>query len=269
MSIDRIGSVFKVIKKEGRKAFIAYVCGGDPDFETSLQILNNLAEAGSDILEIGVPFSDPLADGPTNQMAADRALQAGMTTEKIFRLVADFRKIHQTPIVLFTYLNPVFTYGYEAFYAQAASVGVDGVLVLDLPIEQRDLLWTSTDRHNIKSISLIAPNTSPKRAQIIANQAEGFIYLLSRTGVTGSGAPNFNHLEKQIASLKLTTTCPICVGFGIQTADQAKQAATYADGIIVGSTIVSQIAKHPKNPPILTYLSECVKPLIQATKFVI
>jgi len=244
--MNRIDATFARLRQSGDKAFVAYVCAGDPDFDRSLEVLLALADAGADILEIGVPFSDPLADGIVNQMAAERALRAGMTTRKVLDLVRAFRHQRATPLVLFTYLNPVFTYGYQEFHRAAAAAGADGILLLDLPPDEAAQHTDLARGEGLLHISLIAPTTPPARAAQLAAAAEGFIYALSRTGVTGAhGAPSAS-LPAQIAAIKQHSKVPVCVGFGISTPDQARAVARAADGVIVGSALVKQIELHPE-----------------------
>jgi tryptophan synthase alpha chain len=261
---NRIDSTFAHLRASQKKAFVAYVAAGDPDFETSLDVIKALADAGADIIELGLPFSDPLADGIVNQMAAERALKAGMTTSRSIELIRRFRETHETPIVLFTYLNPIFTYGFEAFHQDAAAAGADGILLLDLPPDEAILNKDLTVGTGLKHIRLIAPTTPPERVKILAKSSEGFIYLLSRTGVTGShGAPSAN-IAAQITAVRAHTDIPICVGFGISSPDQAAEIAKYADGVIVGSAIVKQIELHPQNAA--ASVRDFVAPLISATK---
>ncbi len=262
--MSRIDSTFSRLRETGGKAFIAYVAAGDPDFEGSLEIIKALADAGSDIIELGLPFSDPLADGIVNQMAADRALKAGMTTVHAIELIRRFRKTHETPIVLFTYLNPIFTYGFAKFHRDAAAAGADGILLLDLPPDEASLDSALADGCGLKRIRLIAPTTPPERVETLAKASEGFIYLLSRTGVTGShGAPSAN-IAAQVAAVRKYTSTPICVGFGITTPEQAAEVAKSADGVIVGSAIVKQVEMNPTHAA--AAVREFVEPLIAATK---
>jgi len=261
---NRIDSTFARLRETQQKAFIAYVAAGDPDFETCLDILKNLADAGADILELGLPFSDPLADGIVNQMAADRALKSGMTTKRVIELIARFRETHETPIVLFTYLNPIFTYGFENFHRDAAKAGADGILLLDLPPEEAALTTELAGGHGLKHIRLIAPTSPQERIRLLAESAEGFIYALSRTGVTGShGAPSAN-IAAQVANIKQFTDVPVCVGFGITTPAQAALVAEAADGVIVGSAIVKQVELFPERAA--AAVREFTEPLIAATK---
>ena len=261
---NRIDSTFARLRETRQKAFVAYVAAGDPNFETSLEIIKSLADAGADIIELGLPFSDPLADGIVNQMAAERALKSGMSTARAIELIRCFRETHQTPIVLFTYLNPIFTYGFEAFHHDAAAAGADGILLLDLPPDEAARNKDLAIGAGLKHIRLIAPTTPPERVKILAQSSEGFIYLLSRTGVTGShGAPSAN-IGAQVAAIREFTDTPICVGFGITTPVQAAEVAQSADGVIVGSAIVKQIELHPQNAA--TAVREFTVPLIAATK---
>ncbi len=244
---NRIDSTFAALRASNQKAFIAYVAAGDPDFETSLEIIKGLADAGADIIEFGLPFSDPLADGIVNQLAAERALKSGMSTSRSIELIRRFRETHQTPIVLFTYLNPIFTYGFEKFHHDAAAAGADGILLLDLPPDEAALNQDLAIGAGLKHIRLIAPTTPAERVKSLAQSAEGFIYALSRTGVTGAhGAPAAN-IADLVASIKQHTDVPVCVGFGITTPDQAAMVAKAADGVIVGSAIVKQVELHPKD----------------------
>lgn len=261
---DRISQTFTALRAANQKAFIAYIAAGDPDFDKSLETMRCLADTGADILELGLPFSDPLADGIVNQMAADRALKSGMTTGRVLDLIRKFRETHETPIVLFTYLNPIFTYGFEAFQKEACEAGADGILLLDLPPEEESINTGLASGQGLKSIRLIAPTTPADRVALLAKSAEGFIYALSRTGVTGAhGAPSAN-IAELVASIRQHTSVPVCVGFGISTPEQAAMVASAADGVIVGSAIVKQVELNPDQP------AEAVRrfttPLIQAVK---
>lgn len=261
---NRIDSTFARLRESNQTAFVAYVAAGDPDFEASLEIIKGLADAGADIIELGLPFSDPLADGIVNQMAADRALKSGMTTPRSLDLIRKFRETHETPIVLFTYLNPIFTYGFEKFHTDAVAAGADGILLLDLPPDEAVLNADLALGAGLKHIRLIAPTTPPERVKILAESAEGFIYALSRTGVTGShGAPSAN-IAELVASIKTHTDVPVCVGFGITTPEQAAMVASVADGVIVGSAIVKQVEIHPTRAA--EAVREFTEPLIAATK---
>lgn len=264
--MNRIDAAFERLRSEGKKAFVSYVAAGDPSFDASLEVVKALADAGSDVIELGLPFSDPLADGIVNQMAADRALKSGMSTPRVLDLIRKFRETHETPIVLFTYLNPIFTYGFEKFHTDAATAGADGILLLDLPPDEARENADLAQSEGLKRISLIAPTTPPPRVKLLAESAEGFIYALSRTGVTGAHGVPSEGIGEQVAKIKRHATAPVCVGFGITTPDQAAMVAKAADGVIVGSAIVKQIELNPERAA--EAVREFVSPLIAATKSV-
>ncbi|MDE0836299.1 MAG: tryptophan synthase subunit alpha [Akkermansiaceae bacterium] len=261
----RLDDTFSSLKEQNRKAFIAYVAAGDPSFELCLETMHGLAEVGADIIELGLPFSDPLADGIVNQMAADRALKAGMTTARSLDLIRAFReKNDTTPIVLFTYLNPIFTYGFGKFQDDAVEAGADGVLLLDLPPEEVELSNELAENKGLSHIRLIAPSTPPQRVKLLAEKAEGFIYALSRTGVTGGHSAPAETIPAQVAAIKAHTDVPVCVGFGISNPEQAALVAKSADGIIVGSAIVKQVELNQKNPA--EAIRKFTLPLVQAIR---
>jgi tryptophan synthase alpha chain len=262
---DRLAATFQQLRESNKKAFIAYIAAGDPDFDLSLAIMQTLADQGADILELGLPFSDPLADGIVNQLAAERALKAGMTSARALDLIRAFRRTHPaTPVVLFTYLNPIFSYGFEKFHIDAAAAGADGILLLDLPPDEAALNPELATATGLKHIRLIAPSTPADRVGLLARSAEGFIYALSRSGVTGThGAPAAN-IAAFVASIKAHTDVPVCVGFGISTPAQAASVAAAADGVIVGSAIVKQIELHPQQP--VEAVRAFTAPLIAAVK---
>ena len=262
--MNRIDATFQQLQASGQKAFVAYVCAGDPGFETSLEVIKGLADSGADVIELGVPFSDPLADGIVNQLAADRALKAGMTTPRVLELVRAFRETHQTPIVLFTYLNPIYSYGYEQFLTDATEAGVDGLLLLDLPPDEAKLNAELALQSEQKQITLIAPTSPEDRIELLAQQSEGFIYALSRTGVTGAHGGPSAAVADTVARIKAYTDTPVCVGFGITTPEQAADVACNADGVVVGSAIVQQIQENPENAA--AAVISFTKPLIEATK---
>lgn len=263
---DRIARTFQSLREKNQKAFVAYIAAGDPNFESSLEIMKSLADIGADIIELGLPFSDPLADGIVNQMAAERALKSGMTTARVLDLIREFRKSHETPIVLFTYLNPIFTYGFDSFHHDAAAAGADGILLLDLPPDEAARNKDLTGGSGLKAIRLIAPTTPPERMATLAQSAQGFIYALSRTGVTGAhGGPSAN-IASMVAKIQQHTEVPVCVGFGISTPDQAAMVAAAADGVIVGSAIVKQVEINAQDP--VRAVVDFTKPLIDAVKSV-
>ena len=263
---NRIDATFEKLRSKGEKAFVAYVSAGDPDLERSLQIMIALAEAGADILELGVPFSDPLADGVVNQAAAARALAAGSNSSRVFELIRRFRQSHEIPIVLFTYLNPVYTYGYSAYHEDAVQAGADGILHLDLPPDEAAQNCEMADSAGLKQIRLIAPTTPPNRVELLASMAEGFIYALSRTGVTGSHGGPSAQIGDHVAAIKQFTDVPVCVGFGISTPDQAALVSSVSDGIVVGSAIVKQVELHCDAPDVADKVRSFTEPLIAAVK---
>ena len=263
---NRIDATFENLRARAEKAFVAYVSAGDPDFERSLEILVALAEAGADIIELGVPFSDPLADGIVNQVAAARALAAGCDTPRVFELIRRFRETHQVPLVLFTYLNPVYAYGYESYHRDAAEAGADGILLLDLPPDEAARNCEMSGHAGLCRIRLIAPTTPPERIKLLASNAEGFIYALSRTGVTGSHGGPSAQIGDHVAAIKQHTDVPVCVGFGISTPDQASLVASVSDGIVVGSAIVKQVELNAGAPDVADKVGAFTRPLIEAAK---
>lgn len=261
----RLDTTFASLKAADQKAFIAYVAAGDPSFDLSLEVMHSLVEAGVDIIELGMPFSDPLADGIVNQMAADRALKAGMTTARTLELIRAFReKNTKTPIVLFTYLNPIFTYGFEKFQKDAVASGADGILLLDLPPDEAELSEELAENLGLSHIRLIAPSTPPERVKLLAEKAEGFIYALSRSGVTGGHSAPAETIPAMVAAIKTHTEVPVCVGFGISNPEQAALVAKSADGVIVGSAIVKKVEENLASPakPVM----EFVRPLVEAIR---
>lgn len=241
MPMDRIKDVFTRAKEEHRACFISYVCAGDPDFETSVEICRTLIEAGVDILELGAPFSDPLADGLTNQLAAQRALENGMTSSRVFSLVEKIRTFSEAPIVLYTYYNLVFAHGLESYVKQAKAAGVDGLLTLDLPPEEAGDLLAASRQGGLKNIFIVAPTTPPERVARITSSASGFIYYVSREGVTGTRSELAANVGEGVAGIRRHTELPVVVGFGISSRDQVRHIADVADGVVVGSAIVNCI----------------------------
>jgi len=237
--LNRIEGTFGRLCSEKRKGFIPYICAGDPDFTTTVQLSLALAKAGADILELGIPFSDPLADGIVNQLAAQRALAAGATVRGVLECVRQIRNESEIPIVLYSYLNPIIQFDFERFDSEAAAVGVDGLLILDLPPEEESGVF----RHQLPHIRLIAPTTPPDRVKQIADNAEGFLYYVSREGVTGIRGDLASSLDSQIEQIRKISNLPIAVGFGIATPEQARAVAQHADAVVVGSAIVDLIGK--------------------------
>ncbi len=239
--MSRIAETFARTRAENRAAFVAYVCAGDPDFTTSLAACRALLENGVDILELGVPFSDPLADGLTNQLAAQRALESGMTAARVFELVREIRKFSQTPIVFYTYYNLVFANGVEEYVRAAREAGVDGILTLDLPPEEAGEVTSACRKHGVDTVFIIAPTTPDARIEAIAKVTTGFLYYVSREGVTGVRDQVAANIPDALARIRKHTRIPTVVGFGIGTREQVAQVAQHGDGVVVGSALVNCI----------------------------
>jgi tryptophan synthase alpha chain len=238
----RIDKRFADLKREGRAALVTFVTAGDPDYETSLQIIKGLPKAGADVIEFGMPFTDPMADGPAIQEAGLRALKAGQTLAKTLDLVRDFRTgDDQTPIVLMGYYNPIYIYGVERFLENAKAAGVDGLIVVDLPPEEDDELCLPTIKAGLNFIRLATPTTDDKRAPTVLRNTSGFVYYVSVLGITGTKAPDLESVEQNVIRLKGHTKLPIAVGFGVKTAEQARRIAKSADGVVVGSALVTAV----------------------------
>lgn len=228
------------------KAFIGFITGGDPDIETTEKLLYTMSESGADLIEIGIPFSDPIAEGPVIQEASERALAAGCTTDKLFDLVAKVSPNLDTPIVFMTYINPIYTYGKEKFMSKCKECGIHGIIVPDLPYEEKDELTPECDKYGIDLISLIAP-TSHERITMIAKEAKGFVYCVSSLGVTGVRSEITTDISAMTDLVRKSTDIPCAIGFGISTPEQAKKMSADADGVIVGSAIVKIVAQYGKD----------------------
>lgn len=240
----RIDTTFARLKQEGRAALVTFVTAGDPDYKTSLKILQGLPAAGADVIELGMPFTDPMADGPAIQAAGLRALAAGQTMKKTLALVKDFRKSDKTtPLVLMGYYNPIYVYGVDTFIRDAKAAGVDGLIVVDLPPEEDDELCLPAMAAGLNFIRLTTPTTDDKRAPAVFRHTSGFVYYVSVLGITGTKAPDLASVKRNVQRLKTHTDLPICVGFGVKTADQARTIARTADGVVVGSALVSAVEK--------------------------
>ncbi len=250
--MDRIAAAFEAARRENRACFVSYLCAGDPDLATSIACCRAVLEAGTDILELGVPFSDPLADGLTNQLAAQRALESGMTMENVFELVRAVRAFSQKPIVFYTYYNLVFSNGMTDYVRRAAEAGVDGMLTLDLPPEEADELIEVSRQHGLKNIFIVAPTTSPARLAKIASAASGFIYYVSREGVTGVREALAANIGERVARIKAATPLPVAVGFGISRREQVHEVAAGADAVVVGSALVNCIRNNLGKPDAIT-----------------
>jgi len=244
--MSRIKSAF-----ENKKAFIPFVTGGDPDIETTEKLIPQMAEAGADLIEIGIPFSDPIAEGVVIQAADDRALKAGATTDKIFDMVKRVRKTVKIPLVFMTYMNPIYTYGTEKFMKRCAECGIDGVIIPDVPFEEKKEVSGICEAAGVELISMIAP-TSKERIGMIASEAKGFLYCVSSLGVTGVRSRITTNIKEMVEQVKAVTDIPCAIGFGIATPEQAKEMAAVSDGAIVGSAIVRMVAQYGR---------ECIQPV--------
>jgi tryptophan synthase alpha chain len=256
----RIDQCFATLRGRKEKAFIAYICAGDPGLAQTVDLVLALEKAGTDIIELGIPFSDPLADGLVNQLASQRALEAGATVPGVLDCIRQIRTRSQIPIVLYTYLNPIFQFGFERFHREAEKAGVDGLLILDLPPEE------DQPGEGPLHIRLIAPTTPPERIRQICARAAGFIYYVSREGVTGVQSSVAAALGDRVAEIQAHTKLPIAVGFGISTPEQAREVAKVADGVVVGSAIVQEIRENAMQPDLAARIAEFVRPLAAATK---
>ncbi|MEC6998027.1 MAG: tryptophan synthase subunit alpha [Pseudomonadota bacterium] len=243
MQQTRLDKTFKHLSERNSKAFLAFISAGDPDPITSLEIMKGLPGAGADIIELGMPFTDPMADGPSIQASSQRALKAGMTLKGTLDMVRQFRNHNdQTPIVLMGYYNPVYIYGVDAFIHDAKQVGVDGLIIVDLPPEEDDELCIPALEAGLNFIRLATPTTDDTRLPDVLANTSGFVYYVSITGITGSASPELHAVEEAVARVKRHTDLPVAVGFGIRTADQAEAIASVADGAVIGSALVDIIA---------------------------
>jgi len=242
--MSRIASTFAALKKDGRAAFVPFITAGDPDSDTFFELLQKLPAAGADVIEIGIPFSDPMADGPTNQASYLRALKSGMTVVKLLELVRRFRKTDsKTPVVLMGAYNPVHAYGTARFARDAAEVGVDGLLIVDLPAEEDDVLRLPATSHGIDIIRFLAPTTDDERLKVVLDGASGYLYYASIAGITGTKTYAESDVRAALQRIKRATGLPCVVGFGIKTPEQAGDIARIADGAVVGSAIVARVER--------------------------
>jgi len=239
--MSRIAATFTRLRRAHRRAFIPFLVAGDPDLPTTLRALEVLTEAGADLLELGVPFSDPIADGPINQRAAQRALAAGVTPAAVLELVRQVRRCCELPIVLLSYYNPILQYGLGQFCRDAVAAGVDGLVIPDLPATEGDELISAARAADLDTIFLLASTSTAERIHQVTERASGFIYCVSLTGVTGVRDEVADALPALVARIRAATTLPICVGFGVSTPSQARTVAEFADGVIVGSALVALV----------------------------
>jgi tryptophan synthase alpha chain len=243
MTTTRIDRRFEKLKAEGRPALVTYFMGGDPDYETSLKIMRALPKAGSDVIELGMPFSDPMADGPAIQAAGLRALRAGQTLAKTLGMAADFRKgDDETPIVMMGYYNPIYIYGVEKFLSDAKRSGIDGLIIVDLPPEMDEELCIPAIRAGLNFIRLATPTTDDRRLPKVLENTSGFVYYVSMTGITGSALADTAKVSDAVRRIKGHTSLPVCVGFGVKTAEQARAIGASADGVVVGTAIINAVA---------------------------
>lgn len=264
--MNRITETFDKLRQKGEKALVGFVTAGDPTVPKSMEIIQAMLKGGMDVLELGVPFSDPTADGPVIQRSSGRALKAGVSLKTVLQMTRDIRKTSSVPIVLFSYYNPILAYGADRFYEDAVEAGADGVLLVDLPPEESDEMTSQWSGNSLDVIRLIAPTTPPDRMARIAKNAAGFLYLVSMTGVTGSGGLDVGEVSQVIASLKKSTSLPICVGFGVSTPEHVRALAPLAEGIVVGSAFERLIENHLDDPDCAQIIGEKVQELKEATR---
>lgn len=261
--MSRIPTLMPRLKEAGRKALIPYVTAGDPDCDETLRILHTLVDAGADMIELGVPFSDPMADGPVIQKACERALARGCSLRDVLAIVRRFRETDtQTPVVLMGYLNPVEAMGYGTFATMAQDAGVDGVLLVDLPPEEGDRVVPVLNEHGLDAIFLLSPTTSDDRIRLVSKHCTGYVYYVSLKGVTGSASIDADAVEERVDHIRALTALPVGVGFGIRDSETARAVGRVSDAIIVGSVIVDCISRHPEAGPALhEALDNLVRPL--------
>ena len=253
--MTRIDTKFAELNAIGKKAFVTYVMAGDPNYDTSLEVVKGLPAAGVDIIELGLPFTDPMADGPTIQLAGQRALKAGMSLEKTLEMVRDFRLGDDTtPIVLMGYYNPIYSRGVTQFLEEAKSAGIDGMIVVDLPPEEDDELCIPAQKAGLNFIRLATPTTDNKRLPKVLSNTSGFLYYVSITGITGAAAADASDVAPEVARIKAATDLPIIVGFGIRTPQNAHDIASVADGAVVGSAIVDKIGARKSPAEVLAFV---------------
>jgi tryptophan synthase alpha chain len=264
--MNRIEEHFARLKREGKKGFVVYIGAGDPNLEATRQLALAFDRAGVDVLELGVPFSDPLADGLVNQLAAQRGLESGATPPKVLETVAAIRRESQIPVVLYIYFNLIHKVGMEKFIGDAARAGVDGLLVLDLPPEESDNYEALMRKAGLCNIYLVAPTTPEDRIELIVKRGAGFIYYISREGVTGMQQKVSDTIGSMTAKIRAHTNLPIAIGFGISNPEQAKAVAQHAEAIVVGSAVVNQIGEFGKDPGMVSRVGNFVKTLVSAIK---
>jgi len=264
--MNRIDAKFGELREAGHTAFIAYITAGDPSLDVTAELVPALERAGTDIVELGIPFSDPLADGPVNQAAAERALKHGVSLADIITFVSELREKTSIPIVFFTYFNPIFAHGIDRFAQDAASAGVDGALVVDLPPEESAAYKGAMDAAGLDTVYLVAPTSTRHRIQLIAERASGFVYYVSRTGVTGVRESVEESVKPMVEDIRTFTDKPVAVGFGISKPEHVREVAQYADGVVVGSGIVRLIDELQGSPDMVSEVAAFAGTLAAATK---
>jgi tryptophan synthase alpha chain len=257
----RISEMFDRCREHQRKAFVAYITAGDPDPGQTAELVLALERGGTDLIELGVPFSDPIADGPVIQRASDRALRAGTKLAGILEIVRDIRRRSQIPLLLFTYLNPLLRYGFQKLAGDAAEAGIDGVLLTDLSVEEAEEPVRKLRNAGLDTVFLAAPTSTEQRLRLVAEHSTGFVYLVSRTGVTGEQASLSDAATPLTRKMRSLTGLPLAVGFGISTPEQVAEVAAVADGVVVGSALVRQIEKHAADPDLAGHLEEFTRQL--------
>ena len=263
--MNRIDTTFTKLKEKGESALVGFVTAGDPDYSLSLDIVKTMCVAGLDVLELGIPFSDPTADGPVIQRSSARSLQNGMSLKSVMAMTRELRKETDIPIILFSYYNPILAYGPVAFYDEAVEAGADGVLVVDLPPEESNEMTGLWPGDKLSLIRLVAPTTSRERMAYIAQTATGFLYLVSKTGVTGSEGLDLTEAAANTTALKSISSLPVCVGFGISTPEDVATIAAAADGVVIGSAFEKIIEENLENSDLVAMMGDTVKQLKAAT----
>jgi tryptophan synthase alpha chain len=254
-TMSRIDRKFAELKAQGKSAFVSYIMAGDPDYDTSLAVMKGLPAAGVDIIELGAPFTDPMADGPAIQLAGQRALAAGMTLNKVLAMITEFRKTDDTtPVVLMGYYNPIYNHGVDAFLVDAKKAGIDGLIVVDLPPEEDDELCIPANKAGLNFIRLATPTTDEKRLPKVLQNTSGFIYYVAVKGITGSGSASAATVAPEVARIKKAGNLPVCVGFGIKTPQDAANMARVADGAVVGSAIIEKLAAGQTPAQVLAFV---------------
>ena len=263
---SKLDRTFAQLRQKGEKALITYVMAGDPSLRETEQLVVELEQAGADIIELGVPFSDPIADGPVIQQAAERALRSGTSLRAILSMVTGLRARTQIPLVLMAYYNSIHAFGPERFCQEAAKAGVDGLILPDMPPDEAGPLKGPAAAAGLPLIYLLAPTSTAERRTFVARQSQGFVYYVSLTGITGAKLPNLADVSKNVEKIRRVTNVPVAVGFGVATPEDAAKVAAIADGVIVGSAIVKQIAAHRQKPEMVKHVAEFVRSLKNAMR---